>query len=252
MLHAGASHAKGYNRCGRRPATAATVTYTFGPFTLDPRTRQLLRGQDEIHLSPKAFDLLQFLIEDRARTVPRAELHQRLWPETFVLETNLAGLVAEIRRALDDSADDPRYLRTMHRVGYWFIGSVADTNAGVKPAVVPATAVRYWLIWESRQVALGDGENVIGRAPDASVWIDAAGVSRYHARIVATGAPTIEDLGSKNGTFLRGQPITAPQPLADGDEIRLGSVVITFRIPPPAGATETAERGSQRHDAMKK
>ena len=219
------------------------MTHTFGPFTLDARTRQLLRGQDETHLSPKAFDLLQFLIEERARAVPRAELHQRLWPETFVLETNLAGLVAEIRRALDDSADDPRYVRTMHRVGYWFIGSVNDAGAAAKPPAAPGTVVRYWLFWESRQVALGEGENIIGRAPDASVWIDAAGVSRHHARIIATGAPTIEDLGSKNGTFLRGQPITSPQPLADGDEIRLGSVVITFRIPPPAGATDTVASG---------
>ena len=89
------------------------MAYTFGPFTLDPRTRQLLRNDEEVHLSLKAFDLLRFLIEDRARPIPREELHKRLWPSTFVLETNLASLVAEVRRALGDSADDPQYIRTM-------------------------------------------------------------------------------------------------------------------------------------------
>lgn len=229
------------------------MAYTFGPFTLEPQTRQLLRGDEEIHLSPKAFDLLQFLIEDRARAIPRAELHQRLWPETFVLETNLAGLVAEVRRALGDSADDPQYVRTMHRVGYWFIGSATDGGAAPN-ARTPS--VRYWLVWEARQVALTEGENVLGRAPDASVWIDAAGVSRHHARINATSAPTIEDLGSKNGTYVRGQRITKPQRLADGDQIRLGSVVVTFRVPAPVSSTETVPAQEplrqSRHDAMKK
>jgi len=212
------------------------VAYTFGPFALEPKTRRLLRTGEEIHLSPKAFDLLQFLIEERARAIPRAELHKRLWPSTFVLETNLASLVAEVRRALDDSADDPQYVRTMHRVGYWFIGSASQEGARVESRHLP---VRYWLVWKTRQVALNEGENIIGRAPDASVWIDAAGVSRHHARIIANSAPTIEDLGSKNGTYLHGRPITTPQLLNDGDQIRLGSVVMTFRVPAPAGSTET-------------
>ncbi len=75
------------------------------------------------------------------------------------------------------------------------------------------------------------------------MWIDAPGVSRHHARIrVEKGAATLEDLGSKNGTFLRGEPVTAPTRLEDGDQIRLGSVIVTFRIPPPAGSTETVRR----------
>jgi DNA-binding winged helix-turn-helix (wHTH) protein len=214
------------------------MPYRFGPFTLDPGTRRLLRDTDEIHLSPKAFELLHFLIEDRARAIPRAELHQRLWPSTFVLETNLASLVAEVRRALADSADDPQYVRTMHRVGYWFIGRVTEGGSEA-PVARSTTGVRYWLIWETRQVALSEGENIIGRAPDAGVWIDAAGVSRHHARITVSEAAILEDLGSKNGTFVRGRRVTTPQPLTDGDQIRLGSVVVTFRLPPAAGSTET-------------
>ena len=69
-----------------------------------------------------------------------------------------------------------------------------------------------------------DGEDAIGRVSKAAVWIDSNTVSRRHARIVisAEGA-TIEDLGSKNGTFLYGQRLTGPAELRDGDEIRLAS-----------------------------
>lgn len=213
------------------------MTYRFEEFTLDSRTRQLLRQGSERHLSPKAFDLVSLLIENRARAMSKAELHEKLWPSTYVLETNLAGLVAEVRRALDDSADQPRYIRTVQRFGYWFIGNAqetADREATVKPPV------KYWLVWETRQIALSQGENILGRAPDAGIWIDAPGVSRRHARILLEGSgAAVEDLGSKNGTYVRGRRITAASALCDGDQIRLGSVVITFRIPPPAGSTQT-------------
>jgi len=72
---------------------------------LDSRTRRLLRDGREVHLSPKAFDLLLSLVENRSRAMSRADLQATLWPSTFVLDTNLAGLVAEVRRALGDDAD---------------------------------------------------------------------------------------------------------------------------------------------------
>jgi len=168
----------------------------------------------------------------------RAVLLQRVWPSTFVEDTNLASLVAEIRRVLDDTADDPRFVRTVHRFGYWFVGSVQEGDAGDVPGKAP---IRYCLIWDTRQIPLGEGEHIVGRSPDASVWIDAAGISRHHARVtVMRGESTVEDLGSKNGTFVRGTRITARHPLVDGDQIRFGPVVVTFRIPPPVGSTETA------------
>jgi DNA-binding winged helix-turn-helix (wHTH) protein len=214
------------------------VRYRFGEFTVDVGTRRLLRNEQEMHLSPKAFDLLVTLIENRAQAMSKADLQQKLWPSTYVLETNLAGLIAEIRRVLEDPADDPLHIRTMHRFGYWFVGTVSDPDA--------ATAgnpphVRYWLLWATRQIPLNPGDNVLGRAADAAVWIDAPGVSRHHARIRLEGVDaTLEDLGSKNGTYLGGQRVTARSALCDGDQIRLGSVVVTFRIPPEAGSTETA------------
>ena len=215
------------------------VTHRFDDFTLDTGTRRLLRGETELHVSPKAFDLLTLLVENRSRAMSKGELHEKLWPATYVLETNLAGLVAELRRALDDSAAEPRYIRTMQRFGYWFIGG-ADADLDRQSESPVKGQSRYWLVWESRQIPLVHGENIIGRAPDAGIWIDAPGVSRHHARILLDGATAVlDDLGSKNGTFVRGRQITAPAPLSDGDQIRLGSIVVTFRIPPPAGSTET-------------
>jgi hypothetical protein len=177
------------------------------------------------------------LLEHRSRALSKAELHEKLWPSTFVQESNLAGLVAEIRRALQDVAEQPSFLRTVPRFGYWFIANVRETG---NQESTTKRNVKYWLIWETRQIALNEGENIVGRAPDASVWIDAPWVSRHHARIVLdpTGA-AVEDLGSKNGTFLGERRIRSAEALSDGDRIRVGSAVMTFRIPPPAGATET-------------
>ena len=94
----------------------------FGPFTLDSETRQLVRDNNEIRLSPKAFDLLCTLVERRPRVVHKAELHDRIWPGTFVVDTNLNVLIGEIRRALSDTPQQSRYIRTVHRIGYAFCG----------------------------------------------------------------------------------------------------------------------------------
>jgi len=214
------------------------VTFRFGSFVLDPSTRQLLRDGSEVALSPKAFQLLLLLVTNRSRAMSRDELQQALWPSTFVLETNLAGLVAEVRRALRDAADQPLFVRTMHRFGYRFVADVGELGG---PAAADESAPKCWLLWETRQVPLVEGDNVVGRGVDASVWIDASGISRHHARIVVRrGEATLEDLGSKNGTYVGGRRIISAHRLASGDQIRLGSVVVTFRVPEPPGATETA------------
>ena len=200
-----------------------------GGFTFDDDSRQLLRGQNDIHLSPKAFDLLKALIDARPRVLTKHELQRHLWPDTFVSESNLASLVAEIREALSDSARAPRFIRTAQRVGYAFCGP-ADPAA---PATASAAGSTFcWLIKDGGRVPLRIGENILGRDEDeGGVRIDSPTVSRRHARIVVSGGSAIlDDLGSKNGTFLRGTQISLPVPLSDGDEIRVGSVVVHFRM----------------------
>jgi len=220
-----------------RSCEAHPVTFRFGPFLLDTNTRQLRRNEREVTLPPKAFQLLSLLVENRSRAMSRQELHEQLWPSTFVLETNLAGLIAEVRRALEDAADAPSYIRTVQRFGYQFIADAQEAEGTTEIGM----ATTYWLVWQTRQVSLSAGENIVGRSPDASVWIDADGVSRRHARIVVRdNDATLEDLGSKNGTFVGAVQVTTPWRLTDGDQIRLGSVVLTFRVPQPPGTTNTA------------
>jgi DNA-binding winged helix-turn-helix (wHTH) protein len=213
------------------------VRYRFDRFALDHDTRQLLSNGDEIHLSPKAFDLLSLLVANRARAVSKVELQQRLWPTTFVQETNLATLAAEVRRALRDSTASPRFVRTVYGFGYRFVGDVTADEGLAGPEAAPAS---LWLVFERRRIPLVTGANVIGRAADAAIPIDSPGMSRHHARIVVThGEATLEDLGSKNGTHLNASRIVMPCRLADGDEIRLGAVVLTFRIASHMSPTET-------------
>ena len=220
------------------------VSYRFEPFILDYGTRQLLRDGDEIHLSPKAFELLAILLDNRPRAVSKAELQERLWPSTFVEEANLAGLVAEIRRALRDSATRPVFLRTVYRFGYRFVGEVMESGAAT-PAAPPGP--RPCVVFENRHAVLLEGANIIGRAPDATIQCDATGVSRHHARIlVSKGEVTLEDLGSKNGTYLQRERITSAR-LSDGDEIRLGTARLTFRVKAPLGPTETVAADPEDH-----
>ncbi|HET7618655.1 MAG TPA: FHA domain-containing protein, partial [Vicinamibacterales bacterium] len=208
-----------------------------GDFTLDPEARQLLSGGAEIHLTPKGFDLLVLLLANRARAVSKEELQQHLWPSTFVEEANIATLIAEIRRALRDSASNPRFVRTIYGFGYRFVGEpIGDVDARRSEA----RRVTLWLVVERRHMPLLEGANVIGRGEDAAIHVDSPGVSRHHARIlVAGGEATLEDLGSKNGTSVNGTRMTAPHRLRDGDEIRLGAIVLTFLIRSPASPTDT-------------
>jgi DNA-binding winged helix-turn-helix (wHTH) protein len=209
----------------------------FDDFTLDTETRQLRQGDAERHLSPKAFELLRVLVENRPRVLSKAELHEALWPATFVSEATLSSVVAEVREALGESGRDGRYVRTVHRFGYGFSGTVTD----LAPRAAPADdRIRCWVLWKDGQVALKQGEHIIGRDADVAIWLDSPTVSRHHARIVIAGDDaTIEDLGSTNGTSIRGEPVSAPSPLADGDEIRLGSVIVRFRMVGSAAAMET-------------
>lgn len=210
----------------------------FAEFTLDSKARRLVRGGDEeVHLSPKAFDLLGLLIGRRPNVLDKAFLHAEIWPRTFVVDANLTVLVAELRRALGDDAREPRFIRTVHALGYAFCGDASDLEP---PEASPPA--RCWLMWNERAIVLADGTNLIGREPDCAVWIDAAGVSRRHARIeVAHGgdAVRLEDLGSKNGTFVDGSPIQGVVPVANGSVIQVGEVALTLRIWSRSAARET-------------
>lgn len=213
---------------------------TFGDFALDGGTRQLTRGDEVRRLGPKAFELLKLLLDQRPNVVPRERIRDRLWPGTFVSESTLATVVAEVRSALAENAKRPTFLRTVHGVGFAFCGQA--TQQGSRASVARPTS--YRLVLEDREVALHPGENVLGRVEEGVAWLDSPSVSRRHARLLIEGGNVVlEDLASKNGTFVRGQRIAGPTPLSDGDVFHLGRVAVRLRALPLDAATRTDEAG---------
>jgi DNA-binding winged helix-turn-helix (wHTH) protein len=208
------------------------VRVCFGDCVADFDARELFLAGKPVHVEPRAFRLLELLIAARPRALSKQELQEALWPNTYVTERSAARLVADLRKALDDRGKVPKFIRTVHRFGYSFCAQADPVRRGTGRDMV------FKLLWADREIALQEGENILGRERDAAAWIDVYSVSRRHARIVVSGdGATLEDLGSKNGTFVKGEAVTKPRPLKDGDRIRIGTVEMTVRR--YAGAVST-------------
>jgi DNA-binding winged helix-turn-helix (wHTH) protein len=211
---------------------------------LDLDTRELLVRGNAVHLSPKGLQFLELLLENRPRALSKTDIHEKLWPGTFVSDGTLTSLLAEVRSAIEDEAHESRFVRTVHRFGYAFSGAAEEVRS---PRRASAPRVAYRLFWGPREIALEEGETILGRDPDATAFIDHTSVSRHHARIEISGERvTVEDLQSKNGTFLGGKKLDSPAPLTDGDELKIGSVSLTFRVFPLSGSTATADDSAKR------
>jgi len=208
----------------------------FGDVELDTDSRQLWRAGSEVHLSTKAFDLLALLIARRPAAVPKSDIHQHLWRNTFVSDTNLPTLIAEIRDAIGEDARRARFVRTVHRIGYAFQG---DTGEPTERSTDISTKVA-WLIGATTQIGLAHGENVLGREGAGVLALDSPTISRRHAKLtIGLDAASVEDLGSKNGTYVNDTPITSAVKVVDGDAVRVGSLVFTFRFARPGSSTQT-------------
>jgi DNA-binding winged helix-turn-helix (wHTH) protein len=208
------------------------VRVRFGECVFDAPARVLTRAARRVTLTPRAFDLLEILLARRPQVVPQAELRDQLWPRHFVAYTSLARLVTEVRRAIGDTGRRQRFVRTVYGRGYAFTAEAVDVFSSCT------------LVWVERQVPLLEGENLIGRGDDCHVRIASAKVSRHHARISVDGGTAIlEDLGSKNGTFVGSDRVEVPRPLRDGDEILVGTALLRFHGPAGTADTETASVG---------
>ena len=180
----------------------------FGAFTFDAHARELRRDGDIVPLSPKAFRLIELLIDARPNPVTHETLYAALWPDVVVEPGNLHTLISELRSATTHAA-----IKTVHRVGYAFVAAGAIEESA-----------RYSLLIGDEEVPLRSGENVIGRDPRDAVVIHAPDVSRHHAKLTITGTTlTIEDLGSKNGTFVGTTRVTGTMNVQPGDEILIGT-----------------------------
>jgi DNA-binding winged helix-turn-helix (wHTH) protein len=206
----------------------------FADFVLDTGTRELRKGGAPVRLSPKAFDLLAVLAESRPQAISKEMLIERVWPGTYVQRANLTNLIGEIRSALGDDPAAPCFIRTVSRFGYAF-------HAAVEPPPGASPQAPFVLLWKDGSADLAEGDHALGRAADHPISLPAPTLSRRHACIHVRGVSAeLEDLGSKNGTWLNGERVVGRVPLADGDEIRLGTFRLVFRARTAAASTLSA------------
>lgn len=207
------------------------VNYRFGPFRLLPDARRLERDGSPIPLTAKAFDLLVALVMHRDRALSKDEILALVWPDSIVEEANLAQQILLLRRALDDAGD---YVATIPRFGYRFAAAVVE-----EPSRSPSSATSaHCLVWDGREYPLREGLTVIGRANDADLQVPLPSLSRHHARILVRGLDaTIEDLGSRHGSWRGTLAVTQPTRLASGDEIRLGTALLVYCLVLPNDTT---------------
>jgi len=199
---------------------------------VEPRLGRLVRGQVEARLRPRAMELLVVLADRGGDVVSKREIVDRVWSSGFVADNTIVHCVNELRETLGDAADAPRYLQTVPRRGYRVIGRVQPLEADERPPQF--AGARYELLAKAWRAFLVDGDNLVGRGGEARIVIDSSRVSRHHALIaVSADGVVIEDLGSKNGTFVGERRIDAPTPLADGDEVRFGDCCRQFRSRDP-------------------
>lgn len=147
--------------------------------------------------------------------------------------------MTKLRAALEDDARHARYIETVARRGYRFAAppSASERSEFTKLAT-------FQIVYGLEHSILAPGENMIGRAAGCAVRIESHEVSRGHCRIMITAeGAMIEDLGSTNGTVVGGRAIDSPCELRNDDEIRLGSVCLTFRIGSGEGSSITNKCG---------
>ena len=208
------------------------VRYRFDDCVLDTTRRDLTCSERVCRMSARAFEALRVLLERYPEALSREDLYARLWPDTFVNLTNLNNVIAEIRSAIGDRTK--RLVLTKHRFGYAIGVPVTRESAFSAPGA------RCSLYIAGATVLLRDGDNLVGRTPDAAVVVDLPSISRRHAVIRVDGQrAAIVDLHSKNGTFVDDLRVTDACELSDNATIRFGNVSGVFRLLPSDGTTAT-------------
>jgi len=152
---------------------SAKHLYEFGPFVLDADERVLLREGQPVSLAPKAFDTLLALIEKSGRIVGKDELLNRVWPDSFVEEGNLAFNISVLRKALAGGADDVQFIETVPKRGYRFVTPVHQMNDAGPDVLFESQTVSRVVIEEQRedfepQIQISSPKDLVERAADTS------------------------------------------------------------------------------------
>jgi DNA-binding winged helix-turn-helix (wHTH) protein len=203
----------------REPRIADGNSYRFGQFALDSRQRTLSRSNSPVSLTPRAFDVLLYLVQNPNRLVTKDELLQAVWGDTFVEEGNLTQYISHLRKALDDHSENTRLIVTIARKGYQFTAHVTlDEPADVENHVtLPAAAVETSET-NARSVEFSAGEKVTTSPPPRlhlRQWIAAAALltliatalwlyRSYHRPVTLSATDTIVLADVQNET---GDPV---------------------------------------------
>ncbi|MFL6335911.1 MAG: AAA family ATPase [Pyrinomonadaceae bacterium] len=154
-------------------------TFHFSPFCLNPGVGLLFRDGAPVPLEPRAVKLLAYLVRSRGRVVPKEELLDKVWADVFTTDAVLKQAVSQIRRALGDAADSPRFVQTFHARGYQFIAPVtceAEETAGSSERVAPpldeggqATHPRVAAQTDAHEEAGPNYDLLVGRGKELSL-----------------------------------------------------------------------------------
>lgn len=204
-------------------------SFHLGDWKVEPTLGRISRNGRYVRLRPRAMDVLVTLALAAGELVSKRNLIDAVWRTEFVSDHALTQVIAEIRAALGDDARKPEFIQNIPRRGYRL---VADVNLVSKAGELANKALLpFRLQGDDVDHPLVQGQNVIGRATDADIYINRTEVSRCHAKVVVQGSTaSIEDLGSKNGTYLNGRILEEPTTLSNGDEIWIGRRVARLRF----------------------
>jgi DNA-binding winged helix-turn-helix (wHTH) protein len=217
---------------------ARRAAFHLGEWLVEPTLDRISNEGSIVQLRPRAMDVLACLAATAGKLATKRELIDAVWRTEFVSEHALTQVIAELRSALGDDARNPTYIENIPRRGYRLVAAVTPVEASMPRA--GEVSIPFKLQSDDCDYPLQQGPNVIGRTGEADICIDRTEVSRCHARVLVSGTTaTVEDLGSKNGTFLNGERLRQPALLANGDEIWIGRSVARFRFLVEGEPTQT-------------
>jgi DNA-binding winged helix-turn-helix (wHTH) protein len=224
----------------------------FAEFELDLAAYTLRNGQGRVRLEKLPMEVLILLVRASGALVERGAIRAALWGSDVFVEHDAAinTAVRKIRQALGDDAEKPRFVETVVGKGYRFAAPVDRLASHASPNAIAAvrsadsrTFPSYSVARGAEEFILETGITVLGRDPSVAIYIEHPSVSRRHARISITGNEAVlEDLKSRNGTFLDGRRIDVPAILHHGAVIGLGAITLTFRVQSAPASTVPVSR----------
>ena len=215
-----------------------TGPFRFADFELDLAAYVLRAHGEAVRLEKIPMEVLILLVQRKGTLVERADIAAAVWgPELFVeQEAAINTAVRKIRQVLGDDAAAPRFVETVVGKGYRFVAAVET--------LPPAGEPRYTVKVGGQEFVLRSGETVLGRDPSAGVYVENPSVSRRHARLsIEAGRAQLQDLGSRNGTFLNGRRLEAPAEIVGDAVIGLGPVTLVFCVLRAAVSTQSMSAG---------